>query len=454
MKPQERLVLVIAIMASFVGALDGFIVNVALPAISKDVGGGLITQQWVVDAYFITLGALILVAGSLSDLFGRRRVLSIGLLSFGIASLLCAAAPNSQSLIAARALQGAAGALLVPSSLALIMSSFNGAGKSRAIGIWTAWFSIAAVLGPLLSGLILAVTSWRWIFAINVFPIALTLVLMKKLESSDRIDRTARVDFIGAILCAGGLAAVVFSLIEQTHYSWSDFRILIPLLGGLVALGVFVWYEARTKAPMLPLGLFAVRNFSVGNVATFAIYGGLSMATFIIAVSLQQVMQYSALQAGLAMLPVTAIMFFGSSRFGALAGRYGPRFFMAVGPLVAAAGFLLMLRAGVELQYMTQLLPGILVFGLGLSMTVAPLTSAILGGVESARAGIASAVNNAVSRIAGLVMIAFIGVITGPHLSIAGFHRVLIVTAVLLSVGGVVSAIGIQNAAKPAKVAD
>ncbi len=448
MTSKQRLVLIVAIMASFVGALDGFIVNVALPAISKDLGGGLVVQQWVVDAYLLSLGSCILIAGSLSDLFGRRKVLQIGLLGFGVASLLCALAPNGTALIIARALQGLAGALLVPSSLALIIAAFSGAAQSKAIGAWTAWFSIAAIAGPLLGGIIVNYGSWRWIFAINVVPIALCLWWLKQLEVSADVGKRAKVDVTGALLCGLGLVGSVFALIEQPNNGWGSPLIFVPLVLGLVLLTAFVWHEAHTPAPMLPLSLFSGHNFSVGNIATAAIYAGLSLSTFILIIMLQQVGGYSALQAGLALVPVTVVMFLFSSRAGALAGTYGPRIFMAAGPMIAALGFLLMLRVQPHVNYLTELLPGVLVFAIGLTLTVAPLTSAILGDVDPKYAGVGSAVNNAVARIAGLVAIAFAGVITGPQLDIDGFRRAMIVVAVLLLAGGIISAIGIRNPKK------
>jgi len=442
---QQRLVLTIAILASFVGSIDGFIVNVALPAISGELGGGLSTQQWVVDAYLLTLGSFILIAGSLSDLFGRRRIINIGLWWFGIASLLCAIAPNGTILIIARALQGIAGALLVPSSLALIISVFSGKAQSKAIGTWTGWTAVSAVLGPLLGGLIVAITSWRWIFAINVVPIGLTLYMLKKLKLPEPANKQPKVDLWGALLCAAGLAGPVFALIEQPLRGWSDPIVWLPLTLGLLLLAAFVVVERRSAAPMLPLDTFKRRNVAVGNVATLTIYAGLSIASFILIITLQQLAQYSALLAGCAMLPVTIIMFIMSGRFGALAGKFGPRLFMGIGPLLAACGFLLMLGTKTDINYWTQLLPGIIIFGLGLSMTVAPLTSAILGSVPPEHAGIASAVNNAVARIAGLLAIALIGVVTGPVLTIDGFHRVLITVAILLGAGGIISLIGVTD---------
>lgn len=435
-------------MASFVGALDGFIVNVALPTISSDLDGGLVLQQWVVDAYLITLGAFILLAGSLSDLFGRSRVLIAGLIGFGVSSLLCAIAPNGEFLIAGRALQGVAGALLVPSSLAMIISAFDGPAQAKAIGTWTAWFSIAALTGPLLGGVILGVGSWRWIFAINVVPIGVALWLIQKLEHPPNKQRTVSLDVRGAVLCVVGLALAVFGLIEQPARGWTRPVVLWSLAIGVAALFTFVWYEARIKHPMLPLSLFSKRNFAVGNVATLAVYGGLSVATFLLVITLQQLFGLSALLAGMALLPVTVIMFLFSSKFGALAGKYGPRLFMGLGPIIAALGFLLMGSLDKPFNYVTQLLPGVLIFAFGLAITVAPLTSAILGIVEKERAGIASAVNNAIARIAGLLTIAFIGAVTGPNLTLVGFKRGMMFTAALLVMGGLISLVGIQNKPK------
>jgi EmrB/QacA subfamily drug resistance transporter len=445
MTKQQRLVLIISILGSFVAFLDGSVVNVALPAIMHDLGGGLATQQWVVDAYLLTLGSLILVAGSLSDLFGRVRILAAGLIGFGVASLLCAIAPTSLFLILSRGLQGIAGALLVPSSLALIISTFPKEGQGKAIGSWTAWTGISFIVGPLVGGFLVDAGSWRWIFAINIVPIAVTLWLLRMLERQERVNRGIKIDTVGAIMCALGLGGPVFALIEQPHYGWGNPLIYLPFVLGILTLAAFVYYEAHNPMPMLPLSLFKVRNFWVDNIATLAIYGALSIATFLIVIYLQQVAGYSALHAGLALLPVTIVMFLLSPRFGALAGKFGPRLFMGGGPIIAGLGFLLMLNTQAEVHYWTDLLPGVLVFALGLSITVAPLTAAILGDVDSKHAGVASAVNNAVARIAGLITIAIIGVITGSQLDTDSFHRALIVTAALIVTGGIVSAIGIVN---------
>lgn len=419
MTKQQRVVLIVSILASFVAFLDTAIVNVALPAIQAELGGGLSAQQWIVDSYFLMLGALILIAGSLSDLLGRKKILMLGLWGFAAASVLCAVAPNNGILILFRAVQGITAALIVPSSLALIISTFSGTAQGKAIGSWTAWTGIAFILGPLLGGILVDTASWRWIFGINVLPIAVTLYLLKDVQIKNEGDSKARVDYRGALLCAAGLGGPVFALIEQPRYGWGSPLIYLPLITGIILLAIFMWYEKRATHPMLPLSLFRNHNFSVGNVATLLVYAGLAAALFLLVLFLQQVANYSALAAGLASVPVTVSLFLLSSRFGALSAKYGPRLFMGMGPIVAALGFLLMLNLGAEVNYWTDLFPAIVLFGLGLSITVAPLTAAILGDVASAQAGIASAVNNAVARIAGLVAIAAVGAIVAAQFSSA-----------------------------------
>lgn len=446
----KRLVLVVAILASFVSFLDGSIVNVALPAIETELGGGLAVQQWVVDAYMLTLGAFILLAGSLSDTFGRGRVLTAGLIWFGITSLICAVAPTATLLIVARALQGSAAALLVPSSLAIITSTFGDDERGRAIGVWTAWTGTAMIIGPLLGGGLVDLVSWRLIFGINVLPIVVTLALMVRMPRQPRPEGRAHVDVLGAVLGAVGLGGLVFALIEQQRFGWASPTVAIPLVLGIAASVAFIVWQARAASPMLPLSLFRARNFWVGNVATVFVYGALSFGTFVIVIYLQQVAGFTATLAGVALMPPTLVMLALSGRMGALASRFGPRFFMGVGPIVAGLGFALMLTVTPEIDYWLQLLPGLLIFGLGLTITVAPLTSTVLGAIEPARAGIASAVNNAVSRVAGLVSVACAALIIGGTLDIDGYRRAMVATALMLIVGGVVSALGIVNRRLPA----
>ncbi|MGN6128152.1 MAG: DHA2 family efflux MFS transporter permease subunit [Humibacter sp.] len=440
----QRSVLVVAILASLVAFLDGSVVNVALPAIERELGGGLVLQQWVVDAYLITLGSLILIAGSLSDAFGRKRILMIGLFGFGITSIACALAPDGISLVVFRALQGVAGALLVPSSLALIIQVFSTDDQPKAIGRWTAWTSAAMLAGPVLGGLFVDTLSWRLVFAINPIPIAVTVVILWRIKL-DHTHAHGRIDYVGAVLGAVGLGGVVFALIEQGQGGWTSPLVWVSAVIGCLCLAAFAIVELRSKEPMLPFSLFRIRNFGIGNLATFAIYAALSLGTLVVGIYLQEVAGYPATLAGLALIPATIVSLLLSSRFGALSGKYGPRLFMALGPIVAAGGYALMLMMGTSVDYWLELLPGVIVFGLGLSITVAPLTAAILGAVPPERAGISSAINNAVARIAGLIAVACAGLIIAGPLDQAGLQRVLIVCVVLLLVGGVVSAIGIVN---------
>jgi EmrB/QacA subfamily drug resistance transporter len=415
---RKQLALLAAIMGSFVAGLDATAVNVALPAIRSDLGGGLAGQQWVSNAYLLALGSLILVGGSLGDVYGERRVFSIGVAGFGVVSLMCAVAPTIEVLIACRALQGAFGALLTPSALAVIVAAFPQAERGGAIGSWTAWSGIATVVGPLAGGFLVDAVSWRWIFAINIPFVVLTLGLVARaVPARPPGSPHGRVDWLGAGLTFLGLAGPVLALIRQPSVGWSSPQVWVPGILGPVLLGVFVLHERRTPAPMLPLGLFKRRNFAVGNVQTFAMYGGLSVTFFLLVLFLQEVAGYSALQAGFAMMPSTIVMFALSKRMGRLADRFGPRLFMGLGPLTAAVGLALMLRVGAHLNYATDLLPALVVFSLGLSATVAPLTAAVLSDADESNAGIASGVNNAIARIAGLLAIAAIGAVVSVQFS-------------------------------------
>ena len=392
--------------------MDSTVVNVALPAIEDDLGGGLAGQQWTSNAYLVTLGSLLLIGGSLGDIFGERRVFALGVLGFGVTSLGCTLAPTIELLVAARALQGVAGALLTPAALAVIVANFAPDERGRAVGAWTAWGGIGTVLGPLIGGQLVDAASWRWIFAINVPIVIGTLVLILRVVPQRRErDPDARVDVVGALLCAFGLAGMTFGLIEQPLHGWSDPMVALPLAIGAALFAGFLLWESRAPHPMLPLGLFRRHNFAFGNIETFAMYGGLGLLFFFLVLYLQQVAGYTALAAGTASIPVTLMMFALSTRFGMLADRYGPRFFMGVGPLVAAAGMALLLRLDADVDYLTDLLPGLLLFGLGLSITVAPLTSTVLADADESNAGVASGVNNAIARVAGLVAIAAVGAV-------------------------------------------
>lgn len=408
----KRLALIACIAGSSVAFLDVFAVNVALPAIRSDLGGGLAAQQWVVNAYLLTLGALLLIGGSLGDLFGERRVFLIGAAAFGVTSLMCVFAPTIELLVAGRVLQGTAAALLVPSTLAVIVAVFEESERGAAIGSWTAWTGIATVAGPVLGGQLVDALSWRWVFAINVPLIAVTLVLAAVAIPPAAARRSRpRIDFAGAALVAAGLGSAMFALIEQPARGWGSSLVIGPLAGGLLALAAFVAWERRSSHPMMPPGLFARRNFLWGNVQTLCVYAGMAAMFFFLTIYLQQVAGYSAFAAGLASLPTTVVLFVLSRRFGAMSDRFGPRIFLTAGPIVAAVGMVLLLRVEAPFDYVGELLPALLVFAVGLAMTVAPLTATVLAGVEERRAGIASGVNNAVARVAELVGIAAIGVV-------------------------------------------
>ncbi len=406
----KQLTLLACIVGSSMAFLDGTLVNVALPAIRADLHAGLAAQQWVVDAYLLTLGSFTLVGGSLGDLFGRRLIFAIGVAGFGLCSLLCAAAPSTDLLIGARALQGVLGALLVPSTLALIMDTFSERELATAIGSWTAWTGIATVFGPVLGGVLVDAGSWRYVFIINA-PLALaTLWLLRAAPAGERRAGT-RVDWLGACLCALALGGPIFALIEQPRSGWDSPTVAIPLAAGLAAMAAFVAWERRAAEPMIPHGLLRSRNFRVGNLSTLCLYGALSAATFFLIVFLQQVGGYSALAAGAALLPLSFASFLLARRFGSLADRHGPRYFMGAGPIVVGAGLLMLLPIGARPDYWTQILPGMCVFGLGLSITVAPLTAAVLGSAGSEHGGVASGFNNAVARVAGLIAIAAVGTV-------------------------------------------
>src|SRR3954462_15863907 len=412
----KRLTLAAAILGSGVVFLDGTVVNVALPAIREDLGTGLAEQQWIVEAYLLTLGALLLVGGSLGDLFGRRRVFVMGLSGFGVTSLLCALAPSAEVLIGMRAIQGVAGAMLVPSSLALITATFGASERGAAIGSWTAWTGIAMVVGPLGGGALVQLVSWRWIFAINVPLVLATLAVVRAgVEESVDEESTHRIDYLGAVLVSLGLAGPVFALIEQPVYGFADPRVWVPFVVGVLLLVAFVLHEARSDHPMLPLSLFRSRNFAVGNLATLGIYGGLGGALFFVTIFLQQVAGYTPVEAGLSLMPITIVMWLLSRRWGALSDRIGPRLLMGCGPLVAGLGLIWMGRLSPDVEYVTDLLPAVVVFALGLSATVAPLTNTVLGAVPQHHAGVASGVNNQVARVASLLAIAVLGAVVSAE---------------------------------------
>ena len=444
-----RWTLVASILGSSMAFIDGSVVNVALKAIEHDLGGGLAAQQWIIDAYLLTLGSLILVGGSLGDIFGELRVFGVGVASFGVASVLCAIAPTSTTLIVFRGVQGIAGALLVPASLAVLTATFSGSERGAAIGQWTAWSGISFVIGPLVGGWLVDAASWRAIFVINV-PIALaTLCLVLRLGGMHESRRTdLRIDFVGGVLGVAGLGLLVAGFIEQPRHGWVSPLVAGGIAGGVAVLAAFVAYELRTPMPMLPLRLFRLRNFSVTNVETFAVYGALTGMTTFTALFLLEFAGYSPLHAGLALLPITVVMFVLSPQTGKLSMQFGPRLFMAVGPMVAGAAILAFARLPQHPNYWVDLLPALLGFAVGLSLTVAPLTTTVLSDATDRDAGVASGVNNAVARIAGLLAVAVLGIAAsggGDHLTKHGFHLTMSVVAGLLVCGGLIGAAGLRN---------
>ena len=334
----------------------------------------------------------------------------VGVIGFGLTSVFCALAPTIELLVLSRALQGVCGALLTPAALAVIAATFPPDERGRAIGAWTAWSGIGTVLGPLIGGQLVDAASWRWIFAVNVPIVLITLLLVRRVMATEHVRAPgARVDVVGATLCALGLGGFTFGLIEQPRNGWGDPVVWLPLVGGVVLFTAFLVWEARSRHPMLPLSLFRRRNFACGNIETFSMYAGLGLLFFFLVLYLQQVAGYSALEAGSTTIPVTIVMFLLSMRFGALADRHGPRLFMGLGPLLAAAGLALFLRLDADVDYVTDLLPGLLVFAVGLSITVAPLTATVLADADEHNAGVASGVNNAIARAASLIAIAAVG---------------------------------------------
>jgi EmrB/QacA subfamily drug resistance transporter len=392
--------------------LDATVVNVALPAISDDLNAGLADQQWVVEAYALATVSLLLVGGALGDQFGRRRIFELGLIGFGATSVLCAIAPTSAFLIAARGLQGLTGALLVPGSLAILAATFEGAERGKAVGTWTAWTGIATVIGPAGGGAVVEAISWRGIFWVNV-PLVIFTVLVTRAHVEESLDPEAdrAIDWLGILLSALGLAGPVFALIEQPSHGWSDPLVFIPLIAGVLLFALFVVWESRYRHSMLDLGLFRIRNFAVTNLETLIVYSGLIGAFFFVTLFLQQTVGYSPLAAGFATTPISLILFFLSPVFGRIATSTGPRAPMCVGPIVGGIGLLLLMRVDSNASYVIDVLPGVLIFGLGLSATVAPLTATALNSVAENRVGVASGINNAVSRVAGVLAIAVLGAV-------------------------------------------
>jgi EmrB/QacA subfamily drug resistance transporter len=432
--PTSRIMLV-AVMVSMVAFLDGTVVNLALPAIERDLGGGLPLQQWVVDSYLLAMGALILPGGSISDLFGRVRVMRVGLAAFGVGSVLAATASSPAMLVAARAIQGLGAAFLVPGSLALINSTFDRAAQPAAIGTWTAWTGTAFALGPLLGGLAVDMLTWRWIYALSAIPMVIGFALTYWLCPMQAPSEHSKVDVGGAVLSAVGLSAGVYGLIGSQQRGWTDPVVAASIALGAATLLLFVVWERRASNPMVPLRLLTVRDFAGANLATAFVYGGLALGSLVISLYIQEVGGYSATVAGLTTLPIPIMSFLFARHIGAVAAREGSAVFLVGGPVLAGTGLLVIAVSAGRSNVVVDVMPGMILLAAGLVCTVTPLTSFALSAVETERSGLASAINNAVSRLSALITVACMGLISAGSLTEAGFARLLQVSAALFFTG-------------------
>lgn len=449
-----RWVLAATVLGSGMAMLDATVVNIALPTIGRDLDADLEALQWVVNAYTLTLAGFLLLGGALGDRFGRRRIFLLGIVWFAGASVLCAAAPNAATLVVARALQGTGAALLTPGSLAIIEASFVPPDRAAAIGAWSGLAGVMTAVGPFVGGWLIQSGSWRWIFIVNVpFAAAVLLIGWRCLPESRDEDAPPGIDLAGALLTALGLGGVAYALTAGTEAGWSDAVVVTALITGVAALVALVVVEARIRHPLVPLALFRVRQLSAANAVTFVVYGALSGSLFLVPIQLQTVMGYSPIESGAALLPITGLMLLFSPRAGRLGSRIGPRVPMALGPIVAGAGLLLLSAADDGSGYWAGVLPGITVFGIGLTITVAPLTATALGAAGERHAGIASAVNNDVARTAGLLAVAVLpplAGITNADFSDAvafsdGFQVAMLIGAATIAAGGVLAWLTIRN---------
>ena len=440
-------------------AIDGTVVGIALPTIGREWHASLASLQWVVSGYVLTLAALLILGGSLGDLYGRRKLFVIGVVWFAAASAACALAPDIQILVATRVLQGIGGALLVPGSLAILQATFDDEDRGRAIGMWSGLGGLATAAGPLVGGILIMAASWRWIFLINLpLGIAVLIVSLRRIPESRDMSATGHLDSLGAVLAVSTLAGVTFGLIEGPELGWRNGWVISMLFLGVLSAIAFVLTERASAAPMLPMTLFRLRNFTVTNLVTFIVYGALGGGLFLLPIQLQVSDGYSPVEAGLVLLPLTALMLFLSPLSGRLSTRYGPRAQMSLGPPVVGIGLVLLAQIGGNGSYGTRVLPAVLIFGLGLAITVTPLTATALSSVPDEHAGLASAVNNSVARLGGLIAVAVLPACAGitgmtyqdPSALSSGFRTALELAGILCFGAGAIAAAGIRNPSRPA----
>ncbi len=449
-----RWVIAATVLGSGMAAIDATVVGIALPTIGREFHATMGALTWVVTGYTLSLAALLLLGGSLGDRYGHRRIFCTGVVWFALASAACALAVGPVMLIVTRVLQGAGAALLTPGSLAIIQTSFDPEDRGRAIGAWSGLGGVANAAGPLLGGYLIAAASWRWIFLINLpLGVVVLAVSFRHVPESRDPDASGSVDLRGATLAVIALAAVTYGLIEGPTRGWASPAVPAALAIGIAAAGAFLVVEHRSAAPMLPLAMFRVRQFTVTNAVTFVVYAALGGALFLLPIELQVAGGYTPLASGVALLPLTVVMLALSGRSGGLAARIGPRLQMGVGPVVVGVGLGLLTRVASDPSYLTGVLPAVLVFGLGLATTVAPLTTTALGAVPDEHSGLASAVNNTVARVGGLLAVAVLPAVAGisgtaylePARLSAGFRTAVGIAAMLCVFAGVLAAVGIRN---------